>query len=485
MSDNLKQKTINAVKWSAVDRFGQQAVQFIVGLILARLLNREDFGLLGSIAIFSALSFVFVESGFTQALIRKQDANETDYNTVFYFNLVISIILYTILFFSAPFIASFFKQPQLVAISRVVFLTIPISSLYLVPFAQLNKAMDFKGIATSNISAVFISGIVGVTLALTGFGVWALIIQQVVFQLVRMIVYYVNGHWKPRLHFSFKVILNLWKFSLNILGTSVLNVIFNNLYIIILGRYYDIKQVGDYTQSNKLSETFNYSFLVVLTASSYPLFVQVQEDNIRFRNIFRGMAQKSSMLTFPVMITLIAIAKPLIYVLLSPKWLPAVTYFQLLCAASLFSVLYSLGVNALNAKGKSGLTFRLEIVKKGLILLSVFICFKFGIIAMLIGYVLASFISYCISMFFLKKEINHYIKHQIQDFLAPVSIGILIAGICYGLSLLIGNMYILLVLQLILAAGIYILWVKKFHQDEYNKAWEFVDSQILSRLRKG
>ncbi|MGC3976842.1 MAG: oligosaccharide flippase family protein [Paludibacteraceae bacterium] len=165
-----------------------------------------------------------------------------------------------------------------------------------------------------------------------------------------------------------------------------------------------MKQVGDYAQANKLSETFNYSFLVVLTTSSYPLFVQVHNDDERFKNIYRSMAQKSSMLTFPIMITLIAIAKPLIYVLLSPKWLPAVSYFQLLCTASLFSVLYSLSVNALNAKGKSGLTFRLEIVKKALILISVFVCFKFGIIAMLAGYALASFISYSISAFLLKRK---------------------------------------------------------------------------------
>lgn len=484
MGDNLKQKTINSIKWSSIDRFGQQAIQFVVGIILARLLSREDFGLLGSIAVFSALSFVFVESGFTQALIRKQDTDEKDYNTVFYFNLGVSILLYTILFYCAPLIAAFFNQPQLVSISRVVFLAIPISALYLVPIAQLSKAMDFKTIATSNISAVLISGITGVTLALTGFGVWALIVQQLVFQLVRMIVYYVNGHWRPKPIFSFKVIQDLWKFSLNILGTSALNVIFNNLYIIILGRYYDIKQVGDYTQANKLSETFNYSFLVILTTSSYPLFVQVQYDLVRFRNIFRSMAQKASMITFPVMITLIAIAQPLVYVLLSPKWLPAVPYFQLLCAASLFSILYSLAVNALNARGKSGLTFRLEIAKKIMILASVFICFKSGIVAMLAGYVLASFIAYGISMFLLKKEINHYIKHQIRDFIAPLFLGILIAGVCYGLSFFIGNMYILLVSQLILAVGFYVLWVKKYHATEYAQALTFIRDKILSRLRR-
>lgn len=484
MGDNLKQKTINSIKWSTVDRFGQQAVQFVVGLILARLLSREDFGLLGSIAIFSALSFAFVESGFIQALIRKQNANETDYNTVFLFNLIVSIILYTVLFFCAPFIASFFNQSRLVSIARVVFLTIPISSLYLVPIAQLSKAMNFKVIATSNILAVLISGIVGVVLALTGFGVWALIVQQLVFQLVRMIVYYVNGSWRPKPIFSFKVISELWKFSLNILGTSVLNVIFNNLYVIILGRYYDIRQVGDYTQANKLSEGFNYSFLVVITSSSYPLFVQVQNDLVRYRNIFRSMAQKASMITFPVIITLIAIATPLIYVLLSPKWLPAVPYFQLLCAASLFSVLYTLTVSALNAKGKSGLTFRLEIAKKIMILASVFICFKSGIIAMLVGYVIASFIAYGISMFLIKKEINHYIRHQIRDFIAPFSMGIFIAGVCYGLSFLIGNMYILLALQLILAVVIYILWVRKYHTTEYAQALTFIQDNIVSRLRK-
>lgn len=484
MGDNLKQKTITAVKWSAIDRFGQQVVQFLVGLVLARLLNREDIGLFGSIAIFTALSYVFVESGFTQALIRKQNVNETDYNTVFYFNLFVSIVLYIILFFSAPLIATFFKQPQLVSICRVVFLTIPISSLYLVPLAQLNKTMDFKGIAISNVLAVFLSGIIGVTFALKGYGVWSLIAQQIVFQTVRMIVYYLNGTWRPKLQFSFGVILELWKFSLNIMGTSVLNVIFNNLYLIILGRYYSVKQVGDYYQANRLSEPFNYTFLIVLTTSSYPLFVQVQDDNSRFRNIYRSMAQKSSMLTFPVMITLIAIAYPLIYVLLSPKWLHSVTIFQLLIASSLFNVLYSLTVFALNAKGKSSITLRLEIIKKAMILLSVLALLNFGITMMLVGYAIVSFIAYLVSILYLKKEINHYIKHQIQDFAAPVLVGIFIASVCFGLSFFINNMYALLLIQLMIAVCIYILWIKKFYTEIFDKAFNTINEKIMLRFKK-
>lgn len=484
MGDNLKQKTIKAVTWSSIDRFGQQGIQFIIALILARHLSRADYGLIGSVAVFSSLAIIFVESGFSQALIRKQDADETDYNTVFIFNLIISIVLYFILFFSAPYISEFYRQPQLATICQVLFLGLPINALYLVPLTQLTKALDFKTIAKSNISAVLISGSIGITLALNKYGVWSLVIQQVIFHLVRLLFFHFSIHWKPKLLFSFQVIRNFWSFSINVLGTSVLNAFFNNIYNIILGRFYNIQQLGDYTQANKLSETFNYSFLVILTSSSYPVFVQVQHDENRFRQIYRELVKKSSIVTFPVLITLIAIAYPLIPVLLSDKWIQVVPYFQLVCSASLFAVLYSLTINALNARGKSGTTFRLELIKKGLILASVLVCFKFGISAMLIGYVVASYISYLISILYLKREINHYIKHQISDFIKPLLIGIAIGVCCYAVSFLINNTYILLAVQLLTAFVLYLLSIKLFYNEIYIESLHFIESKIAQFLKK-
>ena len=189
MGDNLKQKTVNALKWSTIDRFGQQAVQMIIGVILARLLSPSDYGLLGLIMIFSGLSFVLVESGFGQSLIRKKDANETDYNSVFYFNIFVSTFLYIILFFSIPYISNYFKQPQLVSIGRVIFLAILFNAFYLVPFAMMVKEMNFKSVAKVNFFATILSGLIGVTLAFLKYGVWSLVAQQVAFHFLRMFAY--------------------------------------------------------------------------------------------------------------------------------------------------------------------------------------------------------------------------------------------------------------------------------------------------------
>lgn len=483
MADDLKKKMLGAVTWSSIDRFGQQAVQFVIGLILARLLSPADFGLIGMVLVFSALSFVLVESGFGQALVRKQDADETDFNTIFYFNIFTSILLYFVLFFSVPFIAAFFKQPQLVLIGRVVFLAILFNALYLVPFVKLGKVMDFKTIAKVNLLSTALSGICGVTMAFMHYGVWALVAQQVLYHFFRMVTFHFFVKWKPQWIFSFDVIRNFWRFSINLLGTSVLNVLFNNLYVLLLSRFYPIKQVGYYSQANKLSETFNFSFQSVLVGSTYSLFAQIQHNDERFRRIFREIAKKTSIVTFPVMLGLIAAAEPFVFVLLSEKWLPAVPYFQLLCLASLFGPLYTLNISALNSRGRSKVTFRIEIIKKALILLSVVICFHFGIIYMLWGYAFSCFIAYLISILYLKSNLNHFIKHQITDFIGCISIGVVIAVCAFGLSFLIHNNYFLLSVQIMLSGILYLLSIKLFFKELYNNGFRFI-SKKLAFVRK-
>jgi len=478
MGDDLKSKMVGALTWSTIDRFGQQIVQFIIGLVLARLLSLADFGLIGMIMIFSAISFVLVESGFGQALVRKQDANETDFNTIFYFNIFSSILLYSVLYFSTPLIALFFEQPQLVILGRVTFLAILFNAFYLVPFVKLGKIMDFKTIAKVNLISTSLSGIAGVTIAILDYGVWALVAQQVLYHFFRMIFFHIYVKWKPQRLFSLDVIRQFWKFSIHLLGTSVLNVIFNNLYILLLGKFYPIKQVGLYSYANKLNETFTFSFQSILVGSTYSLFAQIQNDDDRFRRIFREIARKTSIITFPIILVLVAIAHPFIVVLLTEKWILAVPFFQLLCLASLFNPLYSLNVSALNSRGKSKITFRIEIIKKALILLSVVACFSFGIISMLWGYIFASTLAYLISILYLKTELKHYIKHQMLDFLGCFIVGLIIALSAFSLSYLITNNHILLVSQLITSTLLYVLCIRYFYKDLYTEGMKFIKKKL-------
>lgn len=483
MSDNLKKKTVNALKWSAVDRFGQQAVQFFIGILLARLLSPDDYGLIGMIMIFAALSFVLVESGFGQALIRKQDATEVDYNSVFYFNIFTSILLYSILFFSTPYIAAYFKQPQLDLLGKVVFVAILFNAFYLVPFARMMKEMDFKSIAKVNLISTFLSGFLGVVMAFMHYGVWSLVAQQVLFHFFRMIAYQMIVKWRPKLLFSFSVIREFLGFTLPILGTALLNVVFNNLYVFILGKYYQKKDVGYYTQANKLSETFNFSFQQVLLGGTFSMFSQIQDDDQRFKRILREITRKASIVSIPVMLVFIAIAHPFVYVLLSSKWLPSAPYFQLLCLASLFTPFFGLNISALNARGLSKQTFIIETSKKMLILVSVLFSFQFGVLTMLWGYVLASFAAYLISVVYVKRDIEHYIKNQLTDLFPGFIIGLLTATPAFLLSFVIANNYLLISAQFVVVLIIYVFSVKLIQPELYGKTLDVIKDK-LSFLRK-
>jgi O-antigen/teichoic acid export membrane protein len=258
----------------------------------------------------------------------------------------------------------------------------------------------------------------------------------------------------------------------------VLNVLFNNLFVFLIGKYYSTKQTGYYSQSNKLSETFNFSFQAILVGSTYNLFTQIQHDNERFRRIFREIATKVSVVTFPVMISLIAMAKPLIFTLLGDKWLPSEHYFQLLCLASLFGPLYTLNINALNARGESRNTLIIEIIKKSLTIAVVILSFQYGIETMLCGYAAANFIAYAFSAFYLKKNLTHYLKHQLEDFIKSMLIGIAIAVVVFLLSKVVDNFYVLFALQSIVAVVIYLSILKKMQPALFENGIKLVMEQI-------
>ena len=472
MGDNLKQKMFGALAWSSIDRFGQQAIQLVITIVLANLLSPADYTLISLVMVFISLSNTLVDSGFGQALVRKPDANKTDFSSVFYFNIFISILLYVFLFFFATNIAIFYNQPKLVLVSRVIFIVILINALYLIPTVIMVRALDFKSSAKVNMISVACSGIIGIIMAIFGYGVWALVAQQVLFHLIRLISLTYIIKWKPQLTFSFGVIKSLWSYSVNLLGTAILNTLFNSLYVLILGKYYQ-QEVGLYYQANKLNDTLNYSFQVII-GTTYSILVKIQDDVIRFQRVFRELARKSSIITIPIMLSLIVVAKPLIIVFLSLKWLPSVPYFQLLCLASIFNPLYTLSISALNARGKSKVTFRIEIIKKALIALSVVVCFKYGIIALLIGYVVVCWISYILSVIELKKDLTHYWKHQFIDILPSLGIGLVIAAVLGLFSFVISNQHFLFSIQFLVGLGLYILSIKIFYQDLFNSALTYI-----------
>jgi teichuronic acid exporter len=487
MGDELKTKMLKTLTWVSIDKFGQQLAQLFIGIILARLLTPHDYKLIGVLMIFIALSSVMIDGGFGQALIRKQDATPTDFSTIFYLNLSISGLLYIILFFSAPLIANFFSEPELVKISRILFLTILFYAIYFVQYVVLNKKLDFRTLALINISSVVISGTLGIVLAFNGYGVWALVWQQIVSQLMRAILFPILVHWRPIRHFSFQVIKDFWNFSIHMLGSTSLNVIFNHIYTILLGRFYPL-QVGYYVQANKLNETVNAASQQILLSGTYPLLVQIQDNTERLTRVFRRLTTSLSLLVFPLTIVLIAIAKPLILVLIHEQWLSSVILFQLLLAASIFGPLYSLNISVLNARGESKRTLRIEFIKKTLILISLVFCFQYGINSMLIGLIIATYLSYFISIVYIRKILDLKLRFQFSDILPNLALSILLGGITAIFAYLSISSNLLLVSVQITAAGImYLLMVRFIYPEIFFNALNFIREKIgyvLSFIKK-
>lgn len=487
MGDELKTKMLKTLTWVSIDKFGQQLAQLFIGIILARLLTPHDYKLIGVLMIFIALSSVMIDGGFGQALIRKQDATPTDFSTIFYLNLSISGLLYIILFFSAPLIANFFSEPELVKISRILFLTILFYAIYFVQYVVLNKKLDFRTLALINISSVVISGTLGIVLAFNGYGVWALVWQQIVSQLMRAILFPILVHWRPIRHFSFQVIKDFWNFSIHMLGSTTLNVIFNHIYTILLGRFYPL-QVGYYVQANKLNETVNAASQQILLSGTYPLLVQIQDNTERLTRIFRKLTTSLSLIVFPLTIVLIAIAKPFILVLIKEQWLSSVILFQLLLAASIFGPLYSLNISVLNARGESKKTLRIEFIKKTLILISLVFCFQYGINSMLIGLIIATYLSYFISIVYIRKVLDLKLRSQFSDILPNLALSILLGGITAVFAYLSISSNLLLVTVQIAVAGImYLLMVRFIYPEIFFNALNFIREKIgyvLSFIKK-
>lgn len=471
--DNLKHKMLGALTWSSIDRVAQQGVQFLIGIVLARLLSPTDYGLMGMVMIFAGLSYVLVESGFNYALVRTKDLTPQHTNTIFYTNLAISWALYLLLFFTAPYIAQFFNQPQLTAIARVTFLAILFNACYLVPFALINKALDYKSLAKINLSATLIAGTAGISMAYLDYGVWALVVQQTSYHFFRIFGFYIQTKWRPALTFRWQVIRNYFKFSSHILASSVLTILFNNIYTLILGRLYPIKQVGFYTQAYKVSETANFTFLSIFT-TTYNLFAQIHDQKERMVRILNTIVERAALIVIPITALLIATAYPLFFTLFGEKWLPSVPYFQLICLANILIPLYQINIHALNAIGKSNVSFGIELSKRGLILISILVGLKWNIFGLLVGYAIACTLAWLISCNELNRKLQipliQQIKHVIPALLLSIALGV---G-CYWVSTFCSNVYLQLAIRASVFLGGYALLTRLLFPTFWQQAIEFL-----------
>ena len=456
MVENLKDKTVNGLLWSFIESFSLQGVQFIIGIMMARFLSPSDFGLIAMLAIFLGISQIFIDGGFSAALIQKRDRTEVDFSTVYYFNIILSVIFYVILFFSAPFIASFYNLPELTIITRVISLNLIIASFSAVARTKLTIDVDFKTQAKVSLSAVLISGIVGIFMALNNYGVWALITQSILNTLLQTLMIFYLIRWKPMFVFSIDSFKSLFPFGSRLLISKLISAIYTSLYSLVIGKKFSSDDLGFYSRAETFSRFPTSNISAVLSRVTFPILSSISNDDIRLKVIYKKYLQFTGFLVFPIMFLLIGIAYPLVEFLLTDKWLDTVILLQILCLGFLWDPIGFLNLNLLYVKGDSKLILRLEIIKKTIAIIILIISIPFGLIPIAIGRAFYSFISVYINTHYTKKSIQLDYLTQMKlifpYFLLALTMGILV----YLSTLFISGIIFKLFFGVVFGVGYYI-----------------------------
>ena len=457
MEKNLKQKTAQALVWTLIDRFGQQMLSFAVGLVLARFyLSPDDYGLMGMIAIFTALGATLLDSGFSNALIRKKNASQVDLSSVFYFNLAAGIFLYILLFFTAPLIAAFFSKPQLIAITRVAALPFLINPFTLIQWVNLTRALNFKAITVVGFISLLCSAVVSLCLAMNGFGVWTLVFQNITFLIVRTLCFWIYTSWRPSWLFDKQSIKELWGFSSNILMISVLNTAFNNLYVTLIGKFYPLREVGYYFQADKYATLSALTLNSALQNATYPILSKIADEEERLQRATRKIMRVSAFIALPALFGLSAMAVPLVQFLLTDKWIAVVPYLQKLAVAWVFIIFMSLHNNVLYVRNKARTALYLECGKKSLILLCASVAIPLNL-SIAVNCLLAAYIvGFIISAITMAKQANYSLLCQIKDIFPYFCIAIIMAIGVYYLSFCFDNNLVLIAVQLIAGGAFYL-----------------------------
>ena len=429
MPSSLKSKTTIALFWSFTERISQMGIQFVISIILARLLLPEDYGVIGMIIIFMAIAQSFIDSGFGSALIQKKDVNHTDKCSVFYFNIFIAFIVAGLLCLAAPSIASFFNQPILTPITRIMSLNLIISSLGLIQSTMLIKKVDFKTQFQISMVGTSISGCAGILMAYKGFGVWSLVAHSLILHSVRTVLLWVFSKWRPTMIFSFKSLKTMFGYGSKLLLSGLINTIFNNIYFLIIGKMFSAADLGYYTRAVKLKDLPVNSLSLVVRRVTFPVFSSIHDDQQRLKNGVRKALKALVFLNFPLMIGMAVVAEPLVYVLLTDKWASCIPYVKLLCVVGLMFPLHIINLNVLKAQGRSDLFLKLEIIRKLILVIVIAISYRWGIIAIIYGQILQSIIAYCINCYYTGKILKYPLYEQLKD-ISPYLIISILMGTC-------------------------------------------------------
>jgi len=469
MAESLKNKTVKGVAWSGIDNVAQFLVTFLVGIVLARLLSPDEYGLIGIITIFTTICNALIGGGFGSALIRKKDATEDDYNTVFITNFSMSLLLYTIVFFSAPYIADFFNREELCLLVRVACTSIIIGALAMVQRTRLTKRIDFKTQTKITFISSVVSGGVGIVMAALGFGVWALVSQNLVIVSLRSILLWFYNHWIPKLRFSITSFKELFGFGWKMMVSHLLDSAWKELYQVVVGKFYSPATLGQYTRAKGFSRLFSTNLTAVIQRVTYPVLSNIQDDKVRMVSAYRRIIKTTMFITATCMFMLGAISEPLIYCLIGPKWYEASTYLPLICIGGSLYPLHAINLNMLQVQGRSDLFLGLEILKKIIGILPLSIGAFVGIMPMLYVNILTGIISYFLNSYYSGKFLNYSSWMQLRDVAPGYCIAIITALSVYFLKYLPVNYWIVLSLQLLIGLLVFFFICKLTKIKEYDE----------------
>lgn len=414
---SVKQETLSGVKWSAIERFSVQGIQFLLGILMARLLTPSDFGAVAMLGVFIAVSNSFIDSGFGNALIRKLDRSDVDFSTVFYFNIVVSVFCYILLFLLAPWVANFYEMPILCSVLRVQAISLVLNSLCVIQTTKLTIDIDFKGIAKRSFYSAIISGIVGVILAYCGFGIWALVLQSVLATAVNVIFLWSYSKWRPFFVFSWDSFNELFSFGSKLLIAGLLNTIYNNLNPLIIGKYFSAQDLGFYNRGTHFARFPSSNIHDVFQRVTFPVMAKIQDDDEQLIRVYRKYIRFTCMVIFFLCTLLAVLGKPLIIIILGDKWTEAILYLQIYCFAAMFSHLNPINTSLLKVKGRSGLLLHLELWKKSISTLILFASIPFGVIGICVSKVIYCQIAILFNTYYTGKHFNFgYIK-QVKDYI--------------------------------------------------------------------
>lgn len=482
--NNLTNKTISGIIWKFMERIGSQLVTTVVSIILARILMPEDYGLISLITIFITICDVFISNGFGNALIQKQNADDVDFSSVFYASLVLSGVLYLILFFSAPFIAQFYENDLITIVLRVMGIRLPIAAVYSVQQAYVSRKMQYRKFFIATLIGTLISGGIGIGMAYSGFGVWALVGQNMTNVFVNMIVLFIVVRWTPKLVFSFKKIKGLLSYGWKLLVSGLLDTGYNQVRGLIIGKMYTTSDLAYYDQGQKypslIANNLNSSMnSVLLSAMS-----KRQDSKEKIKQATRKSIRLSAYLLMPCMIGLACVAEQFVHVILTDKWLPAVPFIQIMCVVYAFYPIHTANLTAIQAMGRSDLFLILEVIKKIVGIAGLLISMWFGVLWIAITAMLTTFINSIVNAFPNKKLLGYSYTEQVKDILPSLGLAILMGIPIFLMNYLKINPILILCLQVSIGIALYIILSIIFKIESFTFIWGYLKGLFFSRSKR-